>query len=107
MPSPFFATMAFCAFRAASFSGDSLSYCFLRLSNSSRCEEQLRHLQSRFEQNPPTELDDTKALLSEVNRFLETIGSYEQEMKRMAADCGSAPVRVCQPCGLPLDTAIT
>ena len=51
-----------------------------------RCEEQLRHLQSRFEQNPPTELDDTKALLSEVNRFLETIGSYEQEMKRMAKD---------------------
>ena len=45
-----------------------------------RCEEQLRHLQSRFEQNPP------KALLSEVNRFLETIGSYEQEMKRMAKD---------------------
>ena len=51
-----------------------------------RCEEQLRHPQSRFEQNPPTELDDTKALLSEVNRFLETIGSYEQEMKRMAKD---------------------
>ena len=45
-----------------------------------RCEEQLRHLQSRFEQNPPTDLDDTKALLSEVNRFLDTIGSYEQEM---------------------------
>ena len=31
-------------------------------------------------------MDDTKALLSEVNRFLETIGSYEQEMKRMAKD---------------------
>ena len=41
-------------------------------------KKQPRHLQSRFEQNPPTELDDTKALLSEVNRFLETIGSYEQ-----------------------------
>lgn len=52
-----------------------------------RCEEQLRHLQSRFEQNPPTDLDDTKALLSEVNRFLDTIGSYEQEMKQHGKGC--------------------
>lgn len=51
-----------------------------------RCQEQLSALQARFEQNPPTDVDDTKAMLSEVHHFLDTIGSYEQEMKRMAKD---------------------
>lgn len=51
-----------------------------------RCQDQLAVLQAKFEQTPPNELDDAKALLSEVNRFLDTICSYEQEMKRMAKD---------------------
>ena len=51
-----------------------------------RCEDQLHTLQARFEQNPPATFDDTKALLSEVTRFQQTITSYEQEMKRMTKE---------------------
>ena len=51
-----------------------------------RCEEQLRHLQSRFEQNPPTELDDTKALLNEVNRMAKNANDYDQKERSLRRD---------------------
>ena len=50
----------------------------------SRCEDQLKALQSRFESNPPADLDGVRALMSEVSKCRDTIAGYEQEMKRLS-----------------------
>lgn len=49
-----------------------------------RCEEQLGGLQKRYETTPPADLDSVRELMNEVNRCLETITGYEQEMKRLS-----------------------
>ena len=51
-----------------------------------RCEEQLKALSERFENDPPQDLDTVKAMMSEVSRCKDTIASYESEMKRMVKD---------------------
>lgn len=49
-------------------------------------EDQLRALQTRFDNEPPTDLDATRAFMSEVSKVRESISSYESEMKRMARE---------------------
>lgn len=49
-----------------------------------RCEDQLSGLQKRFDAAPPADLDSVRELMAEVNRCLETITGYEQEMKRLS-----------------------
>lgn len=51
-----------------------------------RCQEQLTALQARYENTPPTELDNVRSLIGEVTRCLETIGGYESEMRRIAGE---------------------
>ena len=51
-----------------------------------RSEDQLKALQSRFETNPPADIDSVRALISEVAKCRETIMHYEQEMKRLGAE---------------------
>lgn len=55
----------------------------------SRAEDQLDSLQTRFEQNPPQELDAVRALMAEVSKCRETIVSYEQEMKRLTQEANT------------------
>lgn len=45
-----------------------------------RCEDQLRQLQARFESNPPADADAARALFAEVRKCRDTIAGYEQEM---------------------------
>ena len=54
-----------------------------------RCEEQLNGLQSRFESNPPQELDDVRSFMAEVSKCRETIVTYEQEMKRLTHEANT------------------
>lgn len=49
-----------------------------------RCEEQLSGLQSRCEATSADDLDSVQSLIAEVNRCLETIKGYEQEMRRLS-----------------------
>ncbi|MDD6050688.1 MAG: C4-type zinc ribbon domain-containing protein [Clostridiales bacterium] len=55
----------------------------------SRAKDQLSGLQSRFEQNPPQELEAVRSLMAEVNKCRETIVSYEQEMKRLTQEANT------------------
>ena len=55
----------------------------------SRCEDQLKALQSRFESNPPADLDGVRALMSEVSKCRDTIAGYEQEMKRLTQEANT------------------
>ncbi len=48
-----------------------------------RCEDQLKALQTRFETNPPSDLDEVRSLMNEVSKCNETIVNYEREMKRL------------------------
>lgn len=52
----------------------------------SRCEEQIRHLTERFEAAPPVDLDAARDMIAEITRHRDTIGSYEQEMRRIVKD---------------------
>lgn len=51
-----------------------------------RCEEQIKGITSRFEAQPPTDLETARSMLAEISKHRETIGSYEQEMRRIVKD---------------------
>ena len=51
-----------------------------------RCEEQLKQLTERAEQNPPADLEAVRALIAEVNACRTTIADYENEMRRIVKD---------------------
>ena len=51
-----------------------------------RCEEQIKGITSRFEAQPPTDLEAARSMLAEISKHRETIGSYEQEMRRIVKD---------------------
>ena len=53
-----------------------------------RCEEQLKALSDRVNNDPPQDLEAVRALVIEVTRCKETIASYEGEMRRMVRDVG-------------------
>ncbi len=54
-----------------------------------RSEEQLNNLQSRFESDPPADLDAVRAFMHEVSKCRETIMGYEQEMRRLTQEANS------------------
>lgn len=51
-----------------------------------RSEEQLSALESRFEAEPPEDLESAKKMLAEVDKCRKTIVSYEQEMRRLSKE---------------------
>ena len=51
-----------------------------------RCEEQLKQLTERAEQNPPADLEAVRALIAEVNACRTTIADYENEMRRIVKE---------------------
>ena len=55
-----------------------------------RTEEQLKAIQDRFESNPPQSLEDTRILLADAKRLMDTISDFEQESKRIRKDAGES-----------------
>lgn len=51
-----------------------------------RCEEQIKTLTDRAEQNPPADLEAVRALIAEVNACRSTIADYETEMRRIVKE---------------------
>lgn len=51
-----------------------------------RCEEQIKAVTARFEAEPPADLDAAQAMIAEISKHRDTIGSYEQEMRRIMKD---------------------
>lgn len=51
-----------------------------------RCADQLKALQTRYEANPPQDVESARAMLAEAMKCRETISSYEKEVKRIAGD---------------------
>ena len=41
-----------------------------------RCEEQIKGITSRFEAQPPTDLEAARSMLAEISKHRETIGSF-------------------------------
>lgn len=51
-----------------------------------RCQNQLKHLQERFETTPPADLETARSMMAEVSKCKENIDSYEKEMRRLAKE---------------------
>lgn len=51
-----------------------------------RQEEQLKALQKRLADEPPADLDQAKGFARDAQKLVDTIGDYEQEMKRIQKD---------------------
>lgn len=49
-----------------------------------RCEEQLKVLTDRAQNNPPETLEDAQALIADVEKCRHTITNYENEINRIA-----------------------
>ncbi len=52
----------------------------------SRTEDQLRALQARIESDPPKDTDGVRVFLTDAQRMMGNITSYEQEIKRIRKD---------------------
>ena len=55
-----------------------------------RTEEQLKAIQERFESSPPDNLEETRIMLNDAKRLMETISNFEQESKRIRKDAGDS-----------------
>ena len=58
-----------------------------------RADEQLKAIQDRFEGNPPQNLEDTRVLLADAKRLMDTISDFEQESKRIRKDASESDQR--------------
>lgn len=52
----------------------------------SRAEDQLKALSKRYEENRPDNGDDVQTYIQEVQRLLQNISGYEQEVRRIRKD---------------------
>lgn len=55
-----------------------------------RCKDQLSNLQARYDSAPPANLDAVRAFMADVDRCLETIADYENELKTICANVRTA-----------------